>query len=310
MTFPTIPAAWELSPFVKNIPVTSADDVLSLMPSWLRSGRVAEAIAGALFEAYVKITSKLSAYAATANAQYAEHSDLDFAGSQEGAYRALGESDDAFRARILRDDDVITPTAMLAAIDRITSVYTTKLATYYERPDDEILLCSAASESGFYLSTSATLLKNPCVNPWRRRHVRPRSVPRMGLLWEHRTEAYDTAIAVPADGAPRWRAHDEALRGDSTRGVVVCLPAFGNKLPATPAADDSYIFASSTRATGETFLFPHASIATQSGLGRDIGQNVYSSSSSIDSVVSAVRSLYQRRGIFAVQLQIAIDPAI
>ena len=125
------------------------------MPAWFRDNATAvvQAIADGIAAGSTDLLSKLKVYAAAANPQYAEDTDLDLVGRGYGVFRANGESDDAYRQRIYGESADSSPEALREAINKILAPFTATQCEYSENPNDSVFVYSMASgtTSGAYI---------------------------------------------------------------------------------------------------------------------------------------------------------------
>lgn len=122
-----------------DLPVTSADDVLALLPAFVRDNDtdpVRDAIAAALAEVFLEYQRRADYASAQSDVLRSTGRYLDEFFEKRGIYRALGESDPDLRARGLAIQDYVTPTAILAATDSLLAPYTKVKSRYAESIHD------------------------------------------------------------------------------------------------------------------------------------------------------------------------------
>lgn len=322
-----IPAGWGLSVFLKSLPFETRADVLAVMPGWMRDDTVPnpvrDAIADGVLRSFASYCSDVAAYAASVDPAYASGSALDFALAQRDVQRALNEADAPYRARGLGDSALITPAAMLAAIQAIIAPFAPgKQPYYFELPDDEIYVFDQASgtQTGFYLGVDF-----PIVDPFRNYSARPNSQPRHGILWSGArsktglpgylylpggppfgtpspplSDAVDAigmwgnvVVAIPAFPMPGAQLDGDAflINDPSAGGTVPLIDISGNLTPAAVAAG---------AAMGEVF--------TAASSSSTLGSNLFSAGSDVATVVSQVQALLATRGPFGAQYTLMLDP--
>jgi hypothetical protein len=156
------------------------------------------------------MASDLAADAARTSRMYAVGADLDALGVNVVA-RAEGESDDSYRARMIAGDQMLTPTALLAALDTLLAPFGYSGAAYYnELPDDECFLeansaivgptgalDASTNLNGAFIGIDGT---GALVAEERRYDMRPRSEPRHVFIWGEFRQSTTRALG-PAAGA-------------------------------------------------------------------------------------------------------------
>lgn len=324
MPLPGFLAGWGLSPHLREQPLRDRDAALALMPQWMRDSdsTTRDAIADGAVVAVNRLASRLAAHAAGASPQFGTGSRLDLAGSSLGIPRADGETDRAYRARLLSSDELATARAILEAIDAIVGDST---AYYYERPDDDAYLHAKTATGGYgtFLGSAPT----PIRHPHRLYDERTRCAPRHIILWR-KTRGTTSTTATPVSlGAFRVRTpgDDDATAPDNAHGhVIIGLPAYlqpGRSLPsdcalaAKPVAPliDSGGNLTAAAAQAGAFLssiFSKATTTTRVGANRASGVAVYASSSQPDIVVGKVRAMLAARSMAPVQYTLLFDAGV
>lgn len=343
------PASWEVSPHLRDAPVQTREDVLRLMPRWMREGEptaVVEGIADGVLEAFVRRASKLAEYGAQANAIYATGDSLDLCGEAVGIRRALAEDDEAYRTRVLAQDAGITPRAILEQIDDILAPVTVSQAYYYERPDDEPFVRSKTHDStgtgdlgiaGVYVSGKASDHSQPIRKANRHWTSRTRCQPKHVFLFDHRrgwpapTDTSGTLPAVVATyfgGVITYRetaTSDDATAPDNGHGhTVIGLPAWlepGERKPGdafvsvkatAPLTDAGGVLTAAATQKGGVLasVFAKATVVTRAGSNLPSGPAVYPSAWAADLIVSAIRSMISVQGMFGAQFSLLFDPKV
>lgn len=340
------PASWEVSPHLRDAPVQTRDDVLRLMPRWLREGEptsVVEGVADGVLEAFVRRASKLAEYGAQANAIYATGDSLDLCGAAVGILRAFGEEDEPYRARVLAQDAGITPRAILDQLDNILAPVTAAQAYYYERPDDEPFVRSKAHDSastgdlgiaGVYVSGKASDHSQPIRKANRRWTVRTRCQPKHVFLFDHRRGWASAMPTVPSSltaffgGVITYRetaTNDDATAPDNSHGhTILGLPAWlepGERKPGdgfvsakavAPLVDAGGSLTAAATLKGSVLpsVFAKATTVTRAGSSLPAGPTAYPSSWAADLIVSAIRNMLATSSMFGAQFTLLFDPKV
>lgn len=118
-----------------DLPVTSEADIAQLLPYFVRQSDSAVvrdawvAMLTVLFKEY----QKYAEYAAKqSDILYATGMYLQGLGADRGVFKQAGEDDETYRARILSTPALVTPDAIMAAVNAILAPYTVKKANYFE----------------------------------------------------------------------------------------------------------------------------------------------------------------------------------
>lgn len=336
------PADWEVSPHLRDAPVQTREDVLRLMPRWLREGEptdVVEAIADALLEAFVRRASKLAEYGAQANAIYATGDSLDLCGASVGVPRAYAEEDEPYRERILAQDAGLTPRAILEAIDAILAPVTSAQAYYYERPDDEPFVRSKSHDSastgdlgisGVYVSGNASDHSMPIRKAKRRWTARTRCTPKHVFLFDHR-RGWSSAMPIGLryfGGFITYKetaTSDDQTAPDNSHGhTIIGLPAWlepGERKPGdafvsakatAPLTDAGGTLTAAATQKGSVLasVFAKATAVTRAGSNIPSGPAVYPSAWAADLIVSAIRNMLAAKAMFGAQFSLLFDPKV
>lgn len=324
MPVPGFLAGWGLSPHLTEQPLRDRDAALALFPLWMRESEsaVRDAVADAAVVAFNRQASRLAAHAAASSPAFATGARLDFVGQGLGIPRAEGETDAAYRARLLASDERATPAAILAAIDAIVGDET---AYYYERPDDDAFVHQKATSTyGTFLGS----VPHPVQHPTRVYDDRGRCEPRHLMLWT-KTRGTTSTLTLSGSSAStiriRTRGDDDATAPDNAHGhVVIGLPAYlqpGKSLPSDcaliPTPDAPHIAPSGSLTAAASaagaFLgsvFTKATAATRAGATSYSGPAVYASTSQPDIVVGKVRAMLAARSMAPVQFTLLFDPEV
>lgn len=315
---------------LRDLPFVSRADVLApgIFPRWFRETEdaIRDAIADALLVTFAKFASLHAARNAETDERYATGANLDLLGASRDMPRALGESDDAYRARQLSDQDAANPRAILAAIDRITARLTTKQAYYYERPKDEAFVHGKASAIGFYPGAKF----HPVRKVNRAYAQRGRCEPRHVHLWRSRRSALGGTPTVPVPVAPAaflvksYDSDDSTAPNNGHGHVILGLPAFLR--PGAAKASDAFVFskatpplvdasgvttpAAATRGRLASSVFAKATIATRAAAGLSTGASVFRRLDTAESIVAEIRALLAARASFGAVTTLFFDPTL
>lgn len=303
-----------ISPHLKEAPFASADDAAALFASYMREADNAAIgeLSGALFEVFTRRSSDLAAFIAGANPMYAIGGALDLAGEAIGLPRAVGETDETYRARLFTIDEVITPRALLDAVYAITSRLSATRPEYLERPDDEPFLLDDAGDvadaNGWYLFDAADTGVEPISNGGRRDEARG-SKPRHALIFDsyYRTEA-------PAGWSETlFETRDRPVSFNGWGSPILVLPPFR----APGSADAADMFLSDTPTISSTADLEAADLLLADLAGEDdvaidwqYGAHVFDVETDEATVVSTVAALLAARVAFPVQPMILLDPEL
>lgn len=120
--------------------VRSSDDVLALLPTEVRrstSAPVRDALAAALTVILQEYQRRSSQGAALGDILRSTGHVLDGLAADHEVFRQPGEEDEALRVRVLGLQDVVTPNAIVAAVNAILEPYTDATARYFESEVDQ-----------------------------------------------------------------------------------------------------------------------------------------------------------------------------
>jgi hypothetical protein len=326
MPLPGFPAGWGLSVHLREVPLRTRADALALFPRWFREtdDPIRDVMADAWVEAFAKFASKQAARAAEANDAYATGSNLDLRGAQKEMPRALGEGDEPYRARLLSAEDCASPRAILAAVDRITARVTTKLATYYELPDDRAFVRSKVhgEPRGFFPGA-----KHPIRRPARIYAKRGRCEPKTVIFFRRRRSTFAAALDPhQTDGNARiaYNSDDYNGAGNDHGRAILCLPAFLQ--PGRSKKSAPFIFRKLTGALIDEagsllpftvaharvarFVFRKATLVSRHGAGLPIGPAVRARANAAEFIVAEIKALLASRASFGSKTTLLYDPKL
>ncbi len=125
---PTLPAPLPFVPAGGELPVVDADDVRRALPAQMQgdaaSAPVREGLVAAQTAMFLEWQYASANAAAQSDPTRASDFYLDGQGEDRSTLRQPGENDDAFRARMLAVPDIVTPAAIIAAVNAILAPYT------------------------------------------------------------------------------------------------------------------------------------------------------------------------------------------
>jgi hypothetical protein len=336
-------AGWEVSPFLSELVVSSRDDVLALLPAYMREGDVPlrDAWADATMLTFIRYTSDMAADAARTNPAYGEGQDLDLIG-KDVLPRAYGEGDEAYRKRLCAGAQGATPRAMLAAVDAILEPFGKAGVAYYvELPDDEIfvfenevVLSTSGSLDGSNLqggymenlSPTGTGIGAGCIVADERHYeARTRCTPRHQFIFgvyrdpettrargaettEDFTDAFNqwghTLVHIPPFDAPE---HD-----DPAGAYVASIPRSPNSvLPALLITTSGALTEEAVSLDERTFdLQTDADLQAAESAGTPLGAAVFSRDLDGALAVDAIRTTLRARASYPDQFTIVLDPEL
>ncbi len=309
---------------------------MRLFPEWFAEGdsAVRDAMVEAFVDAWASFASGQAAFAASADPRFATGSRLDLLGAQRDMPRQLGELDAEYSVRILSDEDIGTPRALLAAIDRIL-VDTTpigRLAYYYERPDDDAFVFTKNVTSG-PIAERGTYIdgKRPIRKATRLYAERGRCEPKHIFLFRSKRNAANSAVSVAIAGVPSGfvsisiPATDDETAPDNARGhCVIGLPAYiqpGRSLssdcalhaePAPPLLEawGDVTAATAQRSRLQSSVFTKATTTARVGLNKPSGGAAYSNGQHPDIIVGKIRAVLAHRAMYPVKFTLMFDPRL
>ncbi len=134
---PTLPLTLDTS-VDGDLPVNSSDDVLAVFPDFVQKAEIApvrDRVIDTLTE-IIKAYQTLAEYAsAQSDPERAVEIFEDGLGKDRGVFRAPGETDTEYRARLFAIPGIVTPSAIIAAVNAILEPFTAVEAQYCEQSD-------------------------------------------------------------------------------------------------------------------------------------------------------------------------------
>ncbi len=131
------------------LPVASEADVLAVFPVDVRrvaSAPIRDGLVAALTEILQEYQRRSSQAAALSDILRTEGAQLEAICAEHGVIRQLGESDTALRARALGIPELVTPSAILAAVNAILAPWTDIEAKYFESELDAWFVSDGTTE--------------------------------------------------------------------------------------------------------------------------------------------------------------------
>lgn len=122
------------------LPVASDADVLAVFPAEVRrslTAPVRDALVAALTEIIKEYQRRSSKAAALSDLLRSEGTHLESLCAEHGVFKQSGESDEDLRARTLGIPELVSPSAILAAVDAILAPWTSARAKYFESELDQ-----------------------------------------------------------------------------------------------------------------------------------------------------------------------------
>ncbi len=145
---PTLPAPLPFVPGGGELPVNDADDVRAVYPRNLRgpaeNAPVREAIVEGQLATQLAYQERSAYAAAQADPTRATGIYLDGHAGDRGIFRQEDEDDESLRARMLAVPDIVTPAAIIAAVNAILAPYTSIECQYFESILDRWFVRSSA----------------------------------------------------------------------------------------------------------------------------------------------------------------------
>lgn len=140
-------------PFDNPAPVTTTDDVLAVLPFFLKPSDpppVRDAIIAALVAMFRTYQAKSSYASAQSDILRANGIYLDGLASDREIFRQVSEDDESLRTRILSIPGLVTPAAILAAVNSIIAGFTTAQAQLFEASVDRWFVNNGNSASQWH----------------------------------------------------------------------------------------------------------------------------------------------------------------
>lgn len=131
-----------------DAPVREASDVARHLPSEYKNEEVAvarDALVASLTAAAIYYQDRSKYAAAQSDIATATERYLIALAADRGIYKADSESDDEFRERVLAIPDLVSPNAIMAAVNAVLSAHTDVQAQYFESIQDRAYLRTVAS---------------------------------------------------------------------------------------------------------------------------------------------------------------------
>ncbi len=125
------------------LPVTSSVDVLAVFPADVRKSLTApvrDALVVALTEILKAYQRRSSRAAGLSDLLLATGTHLHELAADHGVFAQPGEGDEALRARVLGIPDLVTPDAIISAVNAILAPHTVKVAKYFESEVDQLFV--------------------------------------------------------------------------------------------------------------------------------------------------------------------------
>lgn len=126
-------------PINGDLPITSIDDINSIVPFFIKSSDsapVRDAIFAALLALFLEYQVDSGVAVGQSDILRAVGSALTGLGEDRGVFKTEGEDDELYRARILNIPNIVTPNAILAAVNSILAPFTSIQAEYCESIGD------------------------------------------------------------------------------------------------------------------------------------------------------------------------------
>lgn len=329
MPVPGFLAGWSISPFVKELPFTTREEVIDRLPSYMHEGDVPvrDAIADAMLEAMARYVSDTAKDAARTDAAYAEGEDLDLIGLNK-LERSLAELDGSYRERLLRTDLGVSPRALLEAIDNILApLGYTGVAYYNECPEDEVFFF----DQDFDVGADGTLTGN--TDGWfvgisgegaleyekryydARTRCRPRHAFFFGTFRDEATRKTLHAAGTDyTDAFNAWGSNLIGIPAFATPGEVDPVDAFIAELPRI--ANSLTTLAPLVDVTGELSAAGKALDADTCDLfdlataDATSGAVIFSADGDGQTAIVAIQALLESRSAFPTQYTVVLDPEL
>lgn len=140
-----------------DLPVNTSADVLAVFPAFIRkpdTALVRDAIVAMLTVIFQDMQSKSEYAAWQSDILYATGVYLTGLGNDRGFEKHAGETDEQFRARVLQIPQLVTPAAILAAVNSILSSYTSFHARYMEASVDRLFIADGTTTWKSFIGAS------------------------------------------------------------------------------------------------------------------------------------------------------------
>lgn len=133
-----------------DLPVSSSDDILAILPSFLKNRDVApvrDAILQALTAIFLEYQLESEASLAMEDVLRAVGSALEGLAEDRGVFKFDSDTDETLRARLLNAPEIVTPQAIIDVVNQLLSPYTTVEAQYCESVQDRWYIGSDADKN-------------------------------------------------------------------------------------------------------------------------------------------------------------------
>lgn len=148
---PTLPLSLPFNPSSVDVVARDEDDLLTCLPAEYRtddSHPVLDALLAGLLGMLAEYQLRADYAAGQADITRATDVYLDGLAGDRDSHRAAGEMDRAYRARSIEWKEVVTPSAILAAVNAILAPLTTSQAQFYESILDRWYVTDGTDGSG------------------------------------------------------------------------------------------------------------------------------------------------------------------
>lgn len=282
-----------------DFPVTGIDDVLEVLPSFLQTSDpspVRDALLAGLTAALVTYQERAGYAAAQSDVLRATGSYQVGLGQDRGVYRQATETVLQYRARILSIPNLVTPAAILAAVNSILAPFTTVRAQVFESILDRWYVRKgpgggAPPTTGFHSFVYRTSTKNPS-SPY----------------YPDRLYEQD---AAENDGLFRPQSNPGGARvfGDTVGRM------FMFRIPPLSAIDGNFV---AVYDTSENVPYPQPTIQPGAGMfvyragsaGSPYGAYVRSVSATAASVYAALVNTISRLHAQSIRWRLEVDPTL
>jgi len=169
-----------------NLPVKTIEDVLDVMPTFVRESEhapIRDAFAAAALEMFKAYQERMVYASAQSDTTKASNIYLDGLAKDHEIYRQLGETNASVRSRIFEAPDQVTPASIMAAVSAIVSPYTEILPQYCESELDCLFISDGTAVWDSFIGANPMYLDrlHPEYETENGGYVRPQSNP--GGAW-------------------------------------------------------------------------------------------------------------------------------
>lgn len=147
---PTLPLPTVAAVDGGDLPVSDIEDILAILPGFLKPedpSPVRDAILAALVAMMVKYQTLSSEGVAMCDVLRSLDSSLRGLGEDRGVYQQEGEDIENYRARILATPGIVTPEAIIAAVNAILAPFTSIECQYAESVQDRWYVGTSAARN-------------------------------------------------------------------------------------------------------------------------------------------------------------------